>query len=312
MLLYILILAFCGFIQNCNSVAPIVDQAQVNHSPVIINLKTNQDIITPLGNCQISCIALDQDGDNLNYYWLAEAGKINGEGYKIIWTAPDKEGVYSIKTKLSDNEEIVEETIDIIVRKNHPPVINGLFADVKWLKPLEDCHFICRSEDADNDELSYRWNTVNGRINGTGPIIVWTAPPRAGPQDITVIVSDKYGGSAAKLITIKVAENYPPVIEDFIITASEPKYFKEYTDEYKILKGKSCQIECIVNDLNGDLEYTWSAERGELSGEGSLVTWVAPGVKGIVNITLIVTDIAGNMTEETIVFKVETCSCVFE
>ena len=312
MLVYILFLAFCGFIQNCNPVTPVIDQVQVNHSPLIISLKTNQNIITPLGNCQVSCIASDQDGDNLNYSWLAEEGKITGEGYKIIWTAPGNEGIYSIRIRLSDDEESIEKTIKITVRNNHVPVINGLFADVKWVKPLEDCHFICRAEDSDDDELNYRWNTIAGSINGTGPIIVWTAPQQAGPQDITVTVSDKYGGSTTKLLTLNVAENHPPVIEDFIITGSEPKYLREYTDEYKILEGKSCQIECIINDLNGDLEYIWSAERGELSGEGSIVTWVAPGVKGIVNLTLIVTDIAGNMTEETIVFKVETCSCVFE
>ena len=310
MLIYILLLVFYGFVQNCNPVTP-VDQVQVNNSPVIISVKTSRDIITPLGNCQISCIASDPDGDDLNYKWLAEEGKITGGGYKIIWTAPSDEGIYSVSIRLSDDEESIGETVNITVRNNHPPTITGLLADVEWLNPLESCHIICRAEDSDEDELTYRWTTGDGSITGTGPIITWKAPQQSGPRGITVTVSDEYGGSVARLLTINVAESHPPVIEEFIVTGSEPKYLRKYTDEYKILKGKSCRIECIVTNANDEFEYKWSAERGEVSGEGSVITWVPPSVKGVVNLTVIVTDMAGNKTEEVLVFKVETCSFVF-
>lgn len=311
MLIYIFLLVFCGFMQSDASAIPVVDQLQVNRSPVITSLKVSRDIITPLGNCQISCIASDPDGDDLNYKWLAEEGEITGGGYKIIWTAPSDEGVYSVSINISDDEKSVEEIVNIEVRNNNSPIITELLADVEWLNPLESCHIICRAEDSDNDELNYRWTTVEGSIAGTGPIIIWTASPQPGPQSITVIVSDEYGGSVAKLLTINVAENHPPVIEEFIVTGSEPKFLKKYTDEYKILKGRSCQIECVVTYADDKLKYTWSAERGEISGEGSLITWMAPGVKGFVNLTVVVTDMAGNKTEEVLVFKVETCSCVF-
>lgn len=312
MFIYIILLVFFGYLQNCNPVTLVVDQVQVNHTPVIISLKTSRDIITPLRNCQISCIASDPDGDDLNYKWSAEEGKITGEGYKIVWTAPSDEGIYCVSIRISDAEESIEEVVNITVRNNHPPTITGLLADVEWIYPLESCHIICRAKDSDDDALSYKWATVEGSISGTGPIVTWTAPQQPGPRGITVIVSDEYGGNVARLLTINVADSHPPVIEEFIVTGSEPKYLRKYTDEYKILEGKSCQIECIVTYANDDLVYTWSAERGEISGEGSVITWVPPSVKGIVILTVIVTDIAGNETEEDLVFKVETCSCVFE
>jgi len=311
MLIYIFLLVFFGFVQNCDPVIPVVDQVQINHSPILTSLKVSRDIITPLGNCQISCIASDPDGDDLNYKWLAKEGEITGEGYKIIWTAPSDEGIYSVSIKISDAEKSIEEVVNITVRNNHPPTITELLADVEWLNPLESCHIICRAEDSDNDKLSYRWTTVDGSINGTGPIIVWTAPQQPGPRGISVTVSDDYGGSVARLLTVNVAENHPPVIEEFIVTGSEPKSLKKYADEYKILKGRSCLIECVVTYANDELEYTWSAERGVISGEGSVITWVPPSVKGFVNLTVVVTDMSGNKTEEVLVFKVETCSCVF-
>lgn len=311
MVIYILLLVFYGFIQNINPVIPVIDQVQINNSPVMLELKTSRDIITPLGNCQISCIAFDLDGDDLNYTWSAEEGNITGEGYKINWTAPGDEGIYSINVRLGDNEENVEGIVNITVRNNHPPTITELLTDVEWINPLENCHIICRAEDSDDDELSYKWTSVDGSITGAGPIVVWTAPQQPGPRSIAVTVSDEYGGSVARLLNINVAENHPPVIDGFIVTGSEPKYLREYTDEYKILEGKSCQIECKVTYANEELKYTWSAERGEISGEGSIITWVPPGVKGLVNLTVVVTDMAGNEAEGNLVFKVETCSCVF-
>ena len=311
MVIYILLLVFYGFIQNINPVVPVIDQVQINNPPVMLETKTSRDIITPFGNCQISCIAFDPDGDDLNYLWFAEEGEISGEGYKINWTAPGNEGIYSINVRLADDEENIEGIVNITVRNNHPPTITELLTDVEWTSPLGNCHIICRAEDSDDDELSYKWTSVDGSITGTGPIVVWTAPQQPGPRSITVIVSDEYGGSVARLLNINVAENHPPVIDGFIVTGSEPKYLREYTDEYKILKGKSCQIECKVTYANEELKYTWSAERGEISGEGSIITWVPPGVKGFVNLTVVVTDRAGNETEGILVFKVETCSCVF-
>lgn len=290
-----------------------VTNPPVNHPPHIIELKTSPEIIAPRENCQISCIAADDDGDKVSYEWIANKGDITGSGHKILWTAPAVEGIYPVVVRVIDTGEgSTEGSINITVKNNDVPTIDALWADVEWVAPFESCNIVCRANDLDGDALDYEWTPLSGTVSGTGPIVVWTAPEQPGPQSIMVRVSDSYGGSVASLLTINVAVDKPPVIEEFIVTADKPKFLRKYPDEYKVLRSATCTIECVATESYDSLTYSWSAERGELIGEGAMVTWIPPQVKGYVNIRVTVTDIAGNKIEEVLVFKVEKCSCVFD
>jgi len=67
-----------------------------------------------------------------------------------------------------------------------------------------------------------------------------------------------------------------------------------------------------MDDEPGELVYEWSCDGGEISGEGSLVTWTAPNTAGDVTVTVKVLDDAGNWVRKSIVFEVVYCeSCVF-
>jgi hypothetical protein len=322
LLLFPLLLILLSNLQNCATMSSVAEPApepvQINNPPVnnpphIIELKSNQDIITPLANCEISCIAADDDGDKVSYEWIVKKGNITGNGYKIIWTAPTVEGVYPIVVRVTDTRDgITESSINVIVKNNDVPTIDALWADVKWLEPSESCNLVCRANDLDDDMLDYQWTPLDGSVSGTGPIVVWTAGEQQGPQSIMVRVSDGYGGSVASLLTINVATDKPPVIKEFIVTADKPKFLRKYPEEYKVLRGTTCSIECVAEGSRGDLVYNWFAERGEIIGEGAIVTWIPPEVKGQVAITVSVADMAGNKVEEILVFKVEKCSCVFD
>jgi hypothetical protein len=51
------------------------------------------------------------------------------------------------------------------------------------------------------------------------------------------------------------------------------------------------QVECTASDPDGDeLGYTWSADSGSISGEGSNVSWTAPEAPGSYTITVEITD----------------------
>jgi hypothetical protein len=53
----------------------------------------------------------------------------------------------------------------------------------------------------------------------------------------------------------------------------------------------SLQVTCNASDRDGDeLSYNWSADGGEINGEGATVTWTAPGAVGLYNVTVTVTD----------------------
>jgi len=204
---------------------------------------------------------------------------------------------------------------------NQAPAISSLTTNEEWVESADICQVECTASDPDGDELSYSWSTADGgNISGEGSTVTWTAPEAPGIYTITVEVTDGRGGEATTQLTVNVvAVNHPPIIESLIVTA-EHRYLEEITvgytglkSGYKILEGKDCKIECIASDPDGDeLLFEWSADGGGISGEGAIITWIAPlrGCELIVTVT--VSDGMGGVATESLVFVVATCSsCAF-
>ena len=198
---------------------------------------------------------------------------------------------------------------------NHRPIITSLEAEAEWTAPLGSLQVTCDASDPDGDELNYEWTTTGGDISSTGAVVSWTAPEEVGVYDITVVVDDDQGDNVTGSVTLIVANGTPPVIEDLIVTAKEPKYLKETTTGYKVGKTKEYYIECIASDTDGELGelvYEWSCDDGNISGEGSMITWTAPNTSGDVTVTVKVFDGVGNWVKKSIVFEVVSCSsCEF-
>ena len=294
-----------------------------NHPPNIIKLKAVQEILSPLSSCQIECIASDLDGDGLRYNWAVGDGSLSGEGSTVTWKAPDAAGKYSILVKVTDNNGGQDtDSIILTVRSNNSPTITSLLtdADTKQFTPSGSCRIECHAKDPDGDELTFTWTASGGDIPDTGSIVNWTAPELVGTYNIAVVVTDGRGGedtSSLNVTTAPPTPPQPPVIEDLIVTPKRHDLMKEkrtywegetYWSWWHIFKGKSCWLECIASDPNGDeLSYSWSADGGELSGKGSVVTWTAPEERCEVVVTVTVSDGNGGITTESMRFSVETC-----
>jgi len=291
----------------------LLDTMLANHQPAITGLEADPEKVIPLGSCQIICTASDRDGDELSYNWSASGGEINGGGATVTWTAPGSTGSYNVTVTVTDGRggEVVDYVI-IEVRANRPPTINSLEADADWTLPLGSLNVICDASDPDDDELSYEWSATGGDITGTGPEVVWTAPQYVGRYDITVVVTDGYGRSDTKKLCTSVVTGEPPNIEALLVTA-EHCYLKTYSWGYKVGKEQEYQIECTVTDLGSELLYDWSCEHGTISGGGSVITWTAPDeYLETTEVTVAVSDIAGNMACKSVVFEVVSCSpCTF-
>jgi hypothetical protein len=196
---------------------------------------------------------------------------------------------------------------------NYPPVINSLEAEADWALPSGTIQVTCNASDRDGDELSYNWSASGGNITGTGPEVTWTAPEEIGVCDITVVVNDGHDGEDTRSVILIAANGTLPIIENLIVTAREPKYLKETSYGYKVGKGKEYDIKCVASsNTSGELVYEWLCDSGEISGEGSEITWTAPNTAGDVTVTVIVVDVAGYMDNKNIVFTVVSCSsCTF-
>jgi len=194
---------------------------------------------------------------------------------------------------------------------NRRPVITSLEAEADWTVPLGSLRVTCDAEDPEGDELSYEWSTTGGNITGTGPEVIWTAPEEVGMYDITVLVSDSQGREATGLIALIASNGPPPIIEDLIVTAIGHPYLKETTTGYKVAKTYDYGIECIASNTSGELVYEWSCTGGNISGEGSMITWTAPNTEGDFTVTVKVLDDIGNWVRKGIAFEVVPCeSCV--
>jgi len=196
---------------------------------------------------------------------------------------------------------------------NHQPTINSLEAEGDWTTPSGSLQVTCTATDPDGDELSYEWSVNGGNITGTGAVVNWTAPQEVGVYDITVVVKDGYGGSATKTLPIVVTVQ-PPIIEDLLVTKDRYGhcYLLAYSWGYKVGKGQKYDIECIASNTSGEPVYDWSCDDGEISGEGSMITWIAPNKTSVeVTVMVIVSDVAGNRVGKSIVFRVPSCTCGF-
>jgi len=67
----------------------------------------------------------------------------------------------------------------------------------------------------------------------------------------------------------------------------------------------SCLIECVASDEDGDeLSYEWSAEEGDINGDGAAIAWSAPESEGIFRVEVKVTDGNGGEATDSITITV--------
>jgi hypothetical protein len=306
-------LVIVGIVAAVVLISILFDTVLANHRPAITSLAAEPEIVLHLGSCQIVCNATDPDGDELSYNWSTSEGRITGEGATVTWTAPLSEGSYNVTVTVTDGHGgKAMKQITITVRTNKPPEIINVIADANWTMPSSSLQVTCDATDPDGDELSYMWSASGGNITSTGPEVIWSAPEEVGIYDVTVLVTDVLGWSDTRSITLIASNGPPPIIENLVVTAKEPKYLKKNSTGYTVGQTKEYYIGCILSNTSGAVSYEWSCDGGEISGDGSMITWIAPNTSGKSTVTVIASDIAGNRASKSILFTVASCtSCTF-
>ncbi|MGA8848617.1 MAG: Ig-like domain-containing protein [Dehalococcoidia bacterium] len=289
-----------------------------NHPPVITSLAAKPERVVPSGSCQIVCNATDPDGDELRYNWSASGGEIGGvitgKGGTVTWTAPNSEGSYNVTVTVTDGRGgEVTDYVTIPVRANLWPTINSLIANAAWTTPSGSLQVTCIASDLDGDELSYEWTTTGGDISGTGAAVNWTAPQEVGTYNVTVVVTDGWGGENTKFVPLSVTLSPPPTIEKLVVTPNGNTFLRESTAagcDFDVWVNEEYDVKCLASNTSDEVSYEWSCTAGNISGEGSTITWKAPSEKSVtVTVTVIVSDAEGNSMGKNIVFHVASCTC---
>lgn len=93
-----------------------------NRPPIIRSLIANPTELVHGANSNLTCIATDDDGNNLTYTWTPRAGTIQGSGSAVQWRAPEMTGKFWIMVAVTDNLEVDKDSVQCIVSPpNEPP-----------------------------------------------------------------------------------------------------------------------------------------------------------------------------------------------
>lgn len=306
-------------------VLPLAGCSHPNNPPEIISLTTRSRVVAPGDSVLIECTAADADQkDKLAYEWSADRGTITGYEGVVAWTAPAEEGLARITVTVSDRSgEMTTQSVAVIVKRNSPPVIQGVTADLEWVPPGGRVALRCVADDGDDDSLSYGWSPSCGVIEGEGDTVTWVAPETEMKCTITVIVDDGYDGRATGSVSIVSSRYEPLLVKGITVTPiDEPPYIVARTDWYKVYWEDSYAIECFVPDPDRIVLYEWSdggavavfpvgVERIVFEGGPSKIRWTAPKAREELSLTVTVHDVDGNIASKTITLYVDTCTCAF-
>jgi hypothetical protein len=258
-----------------------------NYAPVVNNVTADKLTIGPGNATNITVNATDIDDDILTYFYNATAGYFSGTGKKVLWHAPDLDGIYEITAWVNDglldsNALSINITVKGGITANIPPVVISITADPVIVAPEGSSNITVVAHDLDSENLTYHYSTTGGSIIGTGPNVTWKAPQVEDIYMISVKVNDGYEDSNSKDVNITVSKivlNRAPIIKS--ITA-KPEV---------VNTGDVSNISVIAEDPDEDLlEYIYNCSGGTIYGTGSKVTWKAPDSNGIFIISVKVFD----------------------
>ncbi|MCX6004223.1 MAG: hypothetical protein NT082_00885 [Chloroflexi bacterium] len=108
------------------SQASVTITVSANHPPQITSVKADPSGVQLEGVTTLTCVASDEDGDPITYSWTAKEGTVSGQGNKVSWAAPRKQGSFSIIAIAKDNKggESTQEVVVLVSSASSAMTLN--------------------------------------------------------------------------------------------------------------------------------------------------------------------------------------------
>ncbi|MEG8947130.1 LamG-like jellyroll fold domain-containing protein [Rosettibacter firmus] len=200
--------------------------------------------------------------------------------------------------KLLINDIVVDYNVNQSV-ENYPPRIKSLAAVSEEILKNTSTKIYCTAVDKNESVLNYYWYVNEGSIKGEGSVIDYFAPDKATQDTIKVIVVDSKGEKDSSKLILNVVDylNRSPKINSIKAT---PRKIKPAT---------TTRLFCFAEDEDDDsLIYYWSSDVGSIEPDLNYALWTAPNYEGDFYIKCIVSDIRGNITEDSLKIMVRNFS----
>ncbi len=158
------------------------------------------------GNTEIQCVAMDADGDKIDFKWACTGGSFTGAGPIVTWKAPENYGTYDVTAVVEDGKGgMAQASLTMTVGANQPPQISSLVANPSNIMYANTTLITCIASDPDGDVVRYSWSASEGSISGVGEKVTWVAPNKGGNFTVAVIVSDGKGGETTGNVMVTVS-----------------------------------------------------------------------------------------------------------
>jgi len=258
---------------------------------VMEDLGNDTYLINPDNKIQIDVSAQDKDGDEITYYFSANAGTLSGvdqQTGKATYTAPSTGGDYTVTITAKSASRSTSKTI--FVKVNHYPIIN-LNSPTDILNPNEPKEYESAEEvvintdisDAEDSNLSIEWySSIQGLIDTNTTVLQKRLI--AGNHIIKVFAKDSLGLVSSKTFYIKVLP------QDTVWLRTPNSSIKRYITTDGITLNDTYQIS-IASDYQ--LQYSSNDENVVTVDQDGLIKAVNAG-SAIVHVTSNETDNDGN------------------
>ena len=174
------------------------DETITVNSPPIIEVE-DQEVLSG-SSVEMVVTATDAEGDTLNYAWLQKSGVevelSGGTTDKASFTAPrvNDDTALTFDVMVNDPHSLVTDTVTITIKANNAPVIEDI--NDQSQDENKSVTLSASATDAENDEITYRWEQTSGTTvslsNGNTATASFTAPSVTADETLsfTVYASD--------------------------------------------------------------------------------------------------------------------------
>ncbi len=189
---------------------------KANHAPEIVSMTASADSVIPGASTYVSCLARDEDGDEVSYEWVVDGGEVFGRGPAVVWLAPADTGSWWVRVVARDayggvskSEVPVSVTLGVVPTLGEF-VVSAIETDMlRYSQGVWDifrgrsCSIECVVAEG-MGPFTYVWTADRGTLTVERAVARWDAPNEQGPATILVEVTDANGNSAGGKVLMYV------------------------------------------------------------------------------------------------------------